>query len=781
MRILTVLLLGVALLAGIAHATAVSPATAQTRGGTIQNIIVEGTRRIDPQSVGGYLTIKRGEPFDSAKIDASLKSLFASGLFRDVSIRRRGRDLVIRVVENPIVNRVAFEGNSKLDDEDLDVAANISPRSVYSRASVEEAVRRMLAAYRAAGRYAATVTPKVIPRAQNRVDVVFEIEEGATTLVRRISFIGNRNYSDASLRDAIVTKESAFWRFLGRSDIYEPAKLEADKELLRRYYLERGFPEFQVVSAVAELAPDREGFFVTITVREGPRYRFGKLVVDSRLPRIDSGELTAAVKAQTGDRYNAGKVERSVVALTNVAGTHGYAFAKVNPQVRLNRDKATADITFTIERGRRVFIERIEILGNVRTRDSVIRREILVSEGDAFNSTKISQSRRRLVNTGYFESVNIERKEGTTPDQVHLTIAVVERATGQLSLGGGFSTRDGPLGTIGLQETNFLGRGYDIRLAGQLSLRASQVDASFTDKHFLGRDVSFGVDVFRIRRGFQSTFSEASDYQIERLGGRVRFGYPLAEDVRQRVFYELTNRRVTDLEAQSSEFLRNETGSSTKSALGTAISWDTRDNRFETTDGFVVGGGATVAGLGGSESFYKLSAEAGYWQSLAPGLVLALLGEAGHVGGIGQDVRLSERYFLGGDTLRGFEYGGVGPRDRLNNQSLGANNYWLVTAELIFPLGLPKELGIKGRIFADMGGAFGIDVPKKITVPDPDNPGMNTTTAELIDDATPRISAGAGLSWRSPLGPLRFDFGFPLVRQSHDRTRLFNFRFGTRF
>lgn len=763
MRILTVLLLGTALLAGVAQATSVSPATAQARDGTIRNIIVEGTRRIDPQSIAGYLAIGRGEPFDSAKIDASLKSLFASGLFRDVSIRRRGPDLVIRVVENPIVNRVAFEGNSKLDNDALNAAAGISPRSVYSRAKVEEAVRRMLVAYRAAGRYAATVTPKVIPRSQNRVDVAFEIEEGAKTLVRRISFIGNRNFSDGSLRDAIITKETAFWRFLGSSDIYDPAKLEADKELLRRYYLDRGFAEFQVLSAVAELAPDREGFFITVTVREGPRYRFGKLVVDSRLPRIDSEQLSAAVKAQTGDRYSAQKIERSVVAITDVAGSHGYAFAKVNPQVKLNRDKATADITFGIERGRRIFIERIEILGNVRTRDSVIRREILVSEGDALNTTKISRSRRRLVNTGYFEAVNIERREGSTPDQVRLAITVVERATGQLSLGGGFSTRDGPLGTVGLQETNFLGRGYDVRLSGQLSLRASQVDASFTDKHFLGRNLSFGVDAFRTSRGFQTTFAEASDYQIERIGGRVRFGYPLAEDVGQRLFYELTHRRVTDVDAQSSQYIR--AGRSTKSAVGTNVTWDTRDNRLETTDGFVLGGGTTIAGLGGSESFYKLSAEAGYWHSLAPGLVLALLGEAGHVGGIGQDVRLSERYFLGGDTLRGFEYGGVGPRDRSTTQALGANNYWLLTAELIFPLGLPKELGIKGRLFADTGSAFGID----------------ESGPDLVDNATPRISLGAGLSWRSPLGPLRFDFGFPVVRRSHDRTRLFNFRFGTRF
>ncbi len=741
----------------------VSPATAQARGGTIRNIVVEGARRIDPQSVAGYLTVKRGDPFDPARIDASLKSLFASGLFRDVSIRRRGQDLVVRVVENPIVNRVAFEGNAKIDNDDLASQANISPRSVYSRAKVEEAVRRMLAAYRAAGYYAARVTPKVIPRSQNRVDVVFEIDEGSKTLVRRISFIGNRNYSDGTLRDAIITKETAFWRFLGRSDVYDPAKLEADKEILRQYYLDRGFADFRVLSAVAELAPDREGFFITITVREGPRYRFGKLTVDSRLRRIDSGQLTAAIKARTGDRYSAAKIQRSIVALTDVAGSHGYAFARVSPQVNLDRSKGTADVTFVIEQGRRIFIERIEILGNVRTRDSVIRREILVAEGDAFNTAKVRRSRRRLINTGYFEQVEIERKDGSALDQVRLVVTVVERATGQLSIGGGFSTQDGALATIGVQESNFLGRGYSVRLAGQLSARSSQIDASFTDRHFLGRDVSFGADLFRIDRGIQRDFSQSSIAEVATTGGRVRFGYPLAEDVTQGLFYELSHRRVTGVETGSSRYLRG--GSSNKSEVGTSITWDTRDNRFEATDGFVVGGSGSVAGLGGSERFYKLGAETGYWLSVSPGWVLALLGEAAHVGGFGQDVGVGERYFVGGNKLRGFEYGGVGPRDRGTGETLGANNYWLVTAEMIFPTGLPKELGIKGRVFTDMGSAFGID----------------GSGPDLIDEAAPRISAGVGLSWRSPLGPLRFDFGFPVLRQPHDRAQLFNFSFGTRF
>ena len=726
---------------------------------------MRGRGGIDPQTISGYLEVKRGDRFDRGKIDDSLKALYNTGLFRDVTFRRRGNDLIIRVVENPIVNRVAFEGNIKIKNEDLASEANIRPRTVYSRAKVEEAVRRMLAAYRAAGRFAATVTPKVIPRSQNRVDLVFEINEGGKTLVRRVSFIGNKVYSDGTLRDQINTKEAAFWRFFGRSDVYDPAKLQADKELLRRFYLNRGFAEFRVLSAVAELSPNKQGFFITVTVREGPRYRFGKLAVDSQLGRIDTSRLRSAVKASTGSRYSADKVQRSIVALTDVAGSYGYAFVRVVPRININRRNRTVDVTFVIQKGPRVFIERIDIFGNIRTRDSVIRREILVSEGDAFNTTKIRQSRRRLVNTGYFEKVAITRSAGSAPDQVRLVIKVTEKATGEFSIGGGFSTQDGPLGTVGIKESNFLGRGYDLRLALQLSLRSSQIDFSFTDKHFLGRDIAAGIDLFRTDRGYQGNFSQQSSFRVVTIGGRVRFGYRLSEDLRQTLLYELSDRSLRSVDSSASRFIKAERGKSTTSLVGTVLTWDTRDNRFDPTDGFIVRGTLHYAGLGGSENFYRASINAGYWMTVTPGWVLSFLGEAGHINGVNQGVRLHERFFVGGNNFRGFEYGGVGPRDRTTGDSLGANNYWVVTAELTFPLGLPKELGLQGRVFSDIGSAFGIDA----------------SGPELLDTSAPRITVGVGLSWRSPLGPLRVDFGFPVVKQNGDRTQLFNFRFGARF
>lgn len=736
-------------------------AEAQGRGVVIQNIVVEGTRRIDPQTIGTYLKVRVGDRFDQGRLDDSLKALYASGLFRDVSFRREGGTLVIRIVENPVINRVAFEGNRKLDDGELRGEIDLRPRSVYSRQKIQDAVRKILAAYRARGRFAATVNPKVIARTQNRVDLVFEISEGPKTLVQRVSFIGNRTYSDSTLRESVSTKETALWRLLGSSDVYDPAKLKRDQELLRRFYFERGFAEFRVLSAVAELSPDRQGFFVTFTVSEGPRYRFGKIDVVTELRRVQVNTLRSELKVSSGARFNAEKIQDTVVALTNVAGNHGYAFVRVVPRTRVNRENRTVDVTFTVQEGPKVFVERIEIVGNIRTRDAVIRREILIAEGDAFNTTKIRLSRRRLVNLGFFEKVEISNRVGSAPDQMILTIKVDEKATGELSLGAGFSTQDGPLGTIGLREKNFMGRGQDLSLSFLISFRQTNLNLSFTEPYFLNRNLSAGFDLFRKT----SNYTDESNFDTREVGGRLRFSYRITEYLKQNWTYALEHKSITNVPATASPFIIREVGSTTTSSLTMGLVHDTRDNRFDPTDGYVISVSNSVAGLGGSERFFQTVAKAGYWYSVSPGWVFNVLGEAGNIFGMGEDVHLQNRFFVGGNNFRGFKFGGIGPRDRLTGDALGANHYWIVTAEMAFPLGLPKEFGINGRVFTDVGSAFGIDV----------------SGPRLMDSSAPRVSVGVGVSWRSPLGPLRFDVGFPIFKQEGDRTQLINFRFGTRF
>ena len=731
------------------------------RGDIIQRIAVEGTNRIDPETVGSYLLVKVGEPYDAAKVDQSLKALFATGLFADVTIRRDAATLVVRVVENPIINRIAYEGNRKLKDADIAAEVPLRARSVYSKAAVEAAVKRILELYRATGRFGATVTPKIIDLPQNRVNLVFEINEGDVTAIRRIRFVGNRYFSDGDLREEIETKESAWWRFFGTSDVYDPDKLAADREKLRKFYLSRGFAEMRVVSAVAELTPDKTAFFLTFTVQEGDRYRFGKVNVVSNLKGVQGDQFQRGLRIREGQRFDGDRIESTIDALTSVAGSMGYAFVRINPVLTPDREKKTVAVTFDISEGPKVFVERIEIKGNLRTRDEVIRREIRISEGDAFNAERIRISQRRLNNLEYFEKVEIQPREGSAPDKAIITITVAEKATGELSIGAGFATDEGILGSIGLREKNFMGRGQDLGATFFLSQRTLGADISFTEPYFLERNLSFGFDIFRRERDFTTEGS----FGTRETGFRVRLGWRITEELSQLVAYEVSDKRVRNISVNASPLIQAEAGKRTTMQVGTTLTYDTRDSRFLPTEGFVLSGTVAYGAPPGSVHFIKGIARGAVHYTLTPGYVVSVLGEAGMVEGIGQNIRLNERFFLGGDSLRAFRVGGVGPRDGLTGDTLGANKYYVVTTELSFPLGLPKEFGIQGRLFADVGSAFDIDIS------DP----------RLLERKAPRIAAGVGVSWQSPFGPLRVDLGYPLVKYEGDRTQVFHFRFGARF
>jgi outer membrane protein insertion porin family len=752
-----------ALVAILCLCTMASPVSAQgRRGDTIQRIVVEGTSRIDPETIGSYLQLKPGDPFDPAKMDASLKALFATGLFRDVTLRREGQNLVVRVVENPIINRIAFEGNSKLKDTELSAEIPLRARSVFSRPQVEASVRRILELYRATGRFGATVTPKIIELPQNRVNLVFEINEGDTTKIQRIRFVGNREFSDGDLRGEIDLKESAWWRLLGSADVYDPDKLNADREKLRKFYLSRGFADMQVTSAVAELTPDKKGFFVTYTIVEGERYRFGKVDINAQIKGLEPAALRGALRIKSGDRFNGDRLEDSAQALTNMVGSLGYAFAQIRPVTTINRQAKTVDVVFEIREGAKVFVERIEIRGNTRTRDEVIRREFRIAEGDAFNTSLLQQARRRLINLGFFEKIEIVPREGSAPDRVVIGITVSEKATGEFSIGAGYSTDEGALGSIGLKESNFMGRGQELTLSFFLSQRSTGLDLSFTEPYFLNRNMAAGFDAFRKSRDFQ----REGGFDQRELGFRLRFGYRITEDISQRWAYELSNKEIRGISSNTSALIQAEQGTTTTSSISTTLTWDTRDNRFVPTEGFILQGTFQYAGLGASEHFVKGVGRGGYWYAVAPNYVISIQAEAGVVQGIGGNrVKLAERFFVGGDTFRGFRVGGVGPRDSTTGDGLGANMYYVVTGEISFPIGLPREFGILGRAFVDVGSAWDVDI----------------TDPRVQDINKPRIAVGVGISWASPFGPLRVDLGFPLIKQTGDKTQLVHFRFGTRF
>ena len=735
-------------------------ATAQE---VVRDIVVEGAQRTETSTIQSYLLIQPGDPFDDARIDRSLKSLYATGLFADVSISRNGDQLVVKVVENPIINRVAFEGNERIDDKTLEAEVALRPRTIYTRAKVQSDVTRILTLYRRSGRFAATVEPKVIELPQNRVDVVFEIQEGDVTTVESIKFIGNKEFDDSELRTVIRTKESAWWRFFSTDDTYDPDRLSLDRELLRRFYLRGGYADFRVVSSVAELSPDREGFYLVFTIEEGERYKVGKVDVHTTLKGLDPTQLKDVLKLAPGDWYDADKVEKSIDALSDAVGTLGYAFVDVRPKLERNREAHTIDLAFDINEGPRVFIERIDISGNTRTQDRVIRREFRLVEGDAFDAAKLRRSRQRIQDLDFFEKVNIEQVPGNAPDRAVIKVGVEEKSTGSLSVGAGFSTGTGILGDVSVRERNFLGRGQDVVVSALLGQRRKQAELSFTEPYFLDREVSAGFDGFYIETDRQSE----SSFDVRTYGGDLRIGYPWSEAFTESWKYTLKSSEVFNVPSSASIFVQESQGTETYSEISHIAAYDKRDSKIDPTSGYLAKLVTDVAGLGGSVAYMRNRIETDYYYPVAENWVLSLSGNGGIINGLGEDVKLLDRFFIGGNEVRGFKIDGIGPRDRSTNDALGGEYFYAGSVQLAFPLGFPEEFRIKGRVFNDVGSSW------KLQENDPNH---------LIEDSSSlRASAGFGMTWVSPFGPLGVDIGYAYLKENYDRTELFRLNFGTRF
>ena len=770
-----------------AQTRAAGAAATQTRavsaGDRIGTIRVEGIQRIEAETVRSYLTLQQGDAWDAEKVDRSLKALFATGIFADVKLTREGNNLIVRVVENPILNRIAFEGNSKLADKDLNGEIQLRPRVVYTRTRVQNDVKRILDLYRRRGYFAATVEPKVIQLSENRVDLVFEINEGGATGVRSISFVGNRRFSDSTLRGTIETKETRWYRFLSSQDSYDPDRLTYDRELLRKFYLSEGYADFRVASAVAELTPDRDGFVITFTIEEGERYKFGKVDVDIKLKDLPRDNVLPLVVVQTGDWYNSDGVEKSIASLTDALGNRGYAFVEVKPEIGRNRDERTIDITFAVQEGPQVYVERIDIGGNVRTLDKVIRREFRLVEGDAFNTSKMTRSKERIKNLGFFKKVEVTNSPGTAPDRTLVNVEVEEQSTGELSLGLGFSTTDGPLADVSIRERNFLGRGQDLRVGAVVSFRSQQVDLSFTEPYFLDKNIAAGIDLFEVKTNPTTSFFTGATpaYQQFSFGGSLRAGYQLTEDLRQTWKYTARSDDITNVQSDASLFIQLQAGTHTTSSIGQVLLFDRRDNRLEPTGGYYASLGNDLAGVGFGVHYIRNKINVGYYYSVWPEWVLSLTGEVGDIfGWSGDKVLLQDRFFVGGDNLRGFAPAGIGPRDTVSGDSLGGNKYYVGSVTLGVPLGLPKELGVTGRIFTDFGTLWGNDQKNLILTP-AQLVSTGGVQPQVFDTAAIRASAGVGVSWKSPVGPIRLDVAVPLKKESQDKTQIFRVSFGTRF
>ncbi|MGB0747765.1 MAG: outer membrane protein assembly factor BamA [Magnetospiraceae bacterium] len=739
-------------------------ALAQSSGGVVQQVRVEGTQRIEADTVRSYVLIKEGDLFDQQRINDSLKNLFATGLFADVSLRREGGALVVTVIENPIINRIAFEGNDLIEDTALAGELVLRSRVIYTRTKVQDDVRRLLTLYRRSGRFAATVEPKIIELDQNRVDLVFEIDEGPETEVRSIRFIGNKAFSDGSLRDVIRTRETAWYNFFSSDDNYDPDRIAFDRELLRRFYLRKGYADFSVKSAVAELESDRQGFFITYTIEEGERYKYGVVDTVIGLKGLTPEEIDGIVDVSEGDWFNANEVEDLADDLTTHISELGYNFVRVDPRLRKNVAESTIDLRYEIVEGPRLIVERIDISGNLRTLDEVIRREFRLVEGDAFNVAKMRRSRQRLENLDFFQAVEVERVPGTAADRTVIDVKVQEKSTGSLSFGVGFSTDSGPLADVTLRERNLLGRGQDLDLTVSWAAENSEIDLSFTEPYFLDRDVSAGFDLFHITRDNQ----DSSSYDLQQSGGGLRVSYPLTENLRQGWRYTLEYTDLTNISPSASRFIRDQEGASLLNEIGHSLTYDRRDSALFPSEGYVLQMNNDIAGLVGDNQYLRNTFRGAYYYPLEEfrdGWVVKLEGTVGHMIGLGKDIRIDQRYFVGGDSLRGFERAGIGPRDLATGDSLGGNITYYGTLELRFPLGLPEEYQVLGKLFGDFGSLYDVD----------------DSGAGLVDESSVRASVGTGFLWISPMGPIGVDFAIPILQEDYDKEENLRVNFGTRF
>lgn len=788
------------------------PAPAFGEAQTIETLQVKGAERLEPQTVLSYVKLRAGQPYTKADADAALKDLYATELFKDVQITNEGGVVTIQVQENPVVNRIILEGNKRIKEDKILPEIKVAPRQIFTRSKIRADVARIIELYKRQGRYAATVEPKMVALDQNRVDIVFEITEGDKSKVRQINIIGNDKFSDGELRSQMVTKQARISRIFSSGTSYDPDRMAFDQQKLRQFYLTQGYADFRVVSAVAELTPDKKDFIITYVVEEGKRYKFGDVKVESQLRDFDGEKLAKALPMKQGDWYNAKMVEDTIDSLNDTAGAAGYAFADVRPKYDRDKDALTMGLTFVIQEAPRVYVERIDINGNTLTQDKVIRREFRLAEGDAFNSLQVKRSTNRIKSLGYFqEKFEVEQKPGSADDRVVLEANVEEKPTGELQLSAGFSSLESFIFQASIRQRNFRGRGQTVGLSGSISRYSKSVEASFVEPYLFDKNISMGVDIYR--RNYNNAYYSSDNnktYEQATTGFQVRAGIPLTEYLTAIARYTLNYDQVTldedtyyvDGECSNilaGRYLCQAVGNRLSSIVGLTLVYDRLDSRQRPTKGFTASLTGDVAGLGGDVKYARLSAKATNYWNLGKSFIFSLSGEGGAITGWGGDsVRLTDRFFLGSPQIRGFDIRGIGSRVIRTNYSgvggdvsstsddaLGGNYYYMGRAELEIPLGAgAREMGLRPSIFADVGAVWGTEKPDMSNCKNgcPANGSTYYFDEEFVGNTwKPRVAVGVGVNWNSPFGPFRIDFAKALVKQEGDDTKSFTFNVGTQF
>ena len=828
--------------AALAAVLVAAPAAAQT----VASIAVEGNRRVEIETIRSYFKQGPGGRLGQAQIDDGLKALIETGLFQDVRINQAGGRIIVVVVENPVIGRIAFEGNKKVKDEQLSAEIQSKPRGTLSRPMVQSDAQRIAEIYRRSGRYDVRVNPEIIEQPNNRVDLIFTITEGGKTGVKTIEFIGNKFYSGYRLKDVIKTRESNLLSFLGGADVYDPDRVEADRDLIRRFYLKNGFADVQVIAALSEYDPERKGFMVTFKIEEGQQYRVASVDFQTSIGTLDATAMRSFSRVNVGSLYNAEALEKSVEEMQIEASRRGYAFAIVRPRGDRNFEQHTVSIVFSIDEGPRTYIERINVRGNTRTRDYVIRREFDLSEGDAYNRALVDRAERRLKNLDFFKSVKIVTEPGSSTDRVILVVDLEEKSTGDFSVSGGYSSTDGALAEVSISERNFLGRGLYAKASVTYGQYARGYSLSLVEPYLLDYRVALGLDLFQ-RQQLANTFIA---YGTKTLGFSPRLGFTLREDLALQLRYSIYQQEIqlprtlancnnnpnngllafnpspawvnlngapaatalgavdatgaglwcySDGEASLPVRKELQSGKTLTSSVGYSLNYNTLDNNKNPTDGLLIDWKQDFAGLGGDVKYIKSAIDVKYYTPLVADVVGLIHLQGGMLNQFGSDqLRMLDHFQMGPNLVRGFAPNGIGPRD-INpygtRDALGGTKYWGASAELQMPFWfLPKEVGLKGSIYADAGGLYDykgttswiqtgeVNVAGCVKPTQYPNTNPGTCLGLQYDNGNlVRTSVGVGLIWASPFGPLRFDYAIPLTKGQFDRVQQFKFGGGTSF
>ncbi|MFT7098358.1 MAG: outer membrane protein insertion porin family [Rickettsiales bacterium] len=734
-------------------------------------IVIKGNQRIDQQTIESYLEKPELLKNNSAAINQSIKNLFASELFLDAKIYSAGMQVVVEVKENPIISEIEFWGNKKIDDESLQGEIKLAKRGVYTKAKLQSDIKRINDIYIKSGRFLTKIEPKIVQKKQNRIDLIFDIKEGKKASIRDISFIGNDVFSDTELSNEITTKESKWWKFMSSSDSYDSDRIEFDKEKLRRFYSSKGYADFNTLSAIAQISPAKDHFFINFLLEEGIKYDFGETTIINKIRKFDESVLKEVIKTKTGKVYNGNLLSETVDDMVEIMSEKGYAFANIEPILKRNKEEKIIDIDYLIQETPRIYINKITINGNTRTMDEVIRREIRVREGDAYNITKINRSKQRIQNLGFFDKVEFDTKKVGDSNLVDLEIEIKERKTGELNFGIGYSTVDRATGNVGLKERNLFGTGRELGVNFQKSALRFSNEINYTKPWFMDREIAVGADLFNYQLNKQNTLV----YDQKSNGGLIRANYSILEHLGHQMRYSLKSENISNIEDTASVAIKNLEGDFVNSSFGHTLLYDKRDNRIDPRGGYYFNLSQDYAGIGGDISYIKNEGSAGYYLPILGNkdFILKVSAKFGHIDGLGQDIRSNDNFFLGGNNFRGFEFAGIGPRAQINGSfvggdALGGKTYFTNTTEFRFPLGLPKDLGISGSLFSDIGTLKGVD-------------GINTRNSPVSDTGSIRSSYGLSFGWASPIGPIRLDFSKANKKEEFDRVENFRFSFGSNF